>query len=167
VPREPGEFSELRTANRRYLRLFGIQTIGVAILLINGVPLFREITAAPSAHVARPETLVWELTSIALMQVGYWLGYRLPPPLPKSSHAALGHIVQFLCRMTFVFATSVFGFAFVTKQPEFRVPGFRSIVTMVALFSLFCYTKEAERLGKILESGNPSEDRNPATQKAA
>jgi hypothetical protein len=165
VPTALKEWTERTTAKRRYLWLFGIQTTGVAILLANGVPLFREMTADPSSHVARPEVLVWELTSIVLMQFGYWRSYRLPPPRPKKSHSVLGHIVQFLCRMTFVFGTSVFGFAFITKHSGFTVPGFRSIVTMVALFAFFCYTKEAERLGKILES--KIEHPNSATTEAA
>jgi hypothetical protein len=69
--------------------------------------------------------------------------------------------------MSFVFATSIFGFAFITKESGFSIPGFRSIVAIAALFSLFCYTRELERVGKIVEWAFPSDERSAGTRKAA
>jgi len=135
---------------RHYHQLFALQTIGTAILLWNGVPLYREIVADPSSHEARPETLVWAFSSIALIQVGYWVCYRTDPPMPQFSNALLGHILQFLSRMIFVFTTSVFGFAFITKRAGFEISAFRAVVTLLGLFSLYCYTRQLERWGSSL-----------------
>jgi hypothetical protein len=49
--------------------------------------------------------------------------------------------------MTFVFPASVFGFLFVAANPAFHIPIFRYIVSVLGLFSLYCYTRELERLG--------------------
>jgi hypothetical protein len=131
----------------RYPALFGVQTIGAVILLWNAVPLYQQILADPAAHEAGTEHLVWALSSIVLMQVGYWISDRVRPPLPQFTNALVGHITLFLARMSFVFATSVFGFLFIMQKPGFHIPTFRYVVTLLGLFSLYCYTRELERLG--------------------
>jgi hypothetical protein len=129
-----------------------LQTIGAALLLWHGVPLYREVAADPSTHKPRPEVLVWTLISIALIQIGYWSCYRTRPPMPHFSNALLGHVVRFLDQMSFVFVTSVFCFAFVTKNAGFDIPPFHSVVIILALFSLYCYIRELESLGSSFES---------------
>jgi hypothetical protein len=132
--------------------LFGLQTIGAFILFWNAVPLYQKILADPAAHEARTEHLIWSLSSIGLMQVGYWISDRFRPPPPQFTNTLLGHITLFLARMGFVFATSVFGFIFITQKPGFHIPVFSYVVTLVGLFSLYCYTRELERLGKGFQS---------------
>ena len=52
--------------------------------------------------------------------------------------------------MGFVLATTIFGFVFITKKPEFHMPTFRYVVTLVVLFSLFCYQRELNDWGGAL-----------------
>lgn len=134
---------------KRYLLLFGLQTLGAVIFFWNGVPLYREVIASPSSHEPRSETLVWVVISTALIQVGYWASYRTRLPVPQVAHALLGHVLQFLAQMSFVFAGSVFGFVFITKGLD--VPVFGSVVLLMGLFSLYCYTRELGRLGNALD----------------
>jgi hypothetical protein len=132
----------------RYPALFGMQTIGVVILLWNAIPLYRQILADPASHVARNENLVWSLSPIALMQVGYWISNRVRPPPPRFANVLLGHVTMFLARMSFVFATSVFGFLFIAEKPGFHLPVSRYVLTLLGLFALYCYMQELERLGR-------------------
>ena len=83
------------------------------------------------------------------MQISYWVSYRLRPPLPQFHNAPLGHAVLFLARMVYVLPTAVFGFVFVAQTPEFEIPVFRCLVLLLGLFSLFCYVRELERLGRV------------------
>jgi hypothetical protein len=139
-----------------YYLLFGVQTTGAVILFWHGVPHYQQILADPSGHEARPETLIWSLSAIALIQAGYWVSHRLRPPLPQVRNAFVGYIILFVGRMSFVLATSVFGFVFITRKPEFQIPTFRYVVTIAGLFALFCYTQELEKLGKnLLGKENP------------
>ena len=101
----------------RYSTLFAVQTIGTAILLWNAVPLYRQILSDPASHAVRNENLTWALSSIALMQLGYWISYRIRPQPPQFVNALLGHITLFVAHMSFVFATSVFGFLFLVGKP--------------------------------------------------
>jgi hypothetical protein len=131
-----------------YFALLGVQTIGAVALYWTGLLLYRQVLADPASHEADPWTIVWSLSSIALMQIAYWISYHVRPPLPHFKNAVLGHAVLFLARMTFVLPTSIFGFVFVAQKPEFEIPVFHCLVMLLGLFSLYCYVRELERLGR-------------------
>ena len=133
-----------------YPVLFGAQTVGALILFGFGVPHYRQVLANPAAHKAELETLAWALPSIALIQAGYWLREGLRPPLPQFVNAALGHVVLFLGRFSFVFASGVFTFLFIVPRPDFSIPAARYVITLIGVFSIFCYTLEVERLGRAM-----------------
>ena len=50
--------------------------------------------------------------------------------------------------MSFVLATSVFGFVFIVRRPEFQISTSRYFIVVIAPFALFCYTQELEQLGR-------------------
>lgn len=77
-------------------------------------------------------------------------GDILRPPLPQVRNAFVAYVILFIARMSFVLATSIFGFVFITRKPEFQIPTFRYVATIAGLFALFCYTQELESLGKCL-----------------
>jgi hypothetical protein len=151
-----GEEKSIGDASR-YLFLFAMQTIGAAILFCYAVPLFRQVLLEPGSHEPRTENLVWSLSAITLMQAAYWIRYRLRPPLPQLRNALFGYIVLFLARMSFVLATSVFGFVFIVRRPEFQIPTSRYFAVIIGLFALFCYTQELEQLGRALIGPSPGE----------
>ena len=131
-----------------YFALFGMQTIGAVVLIWTGLHLYRQVLADPS-HKPELWPTVGSLSSIVLMQIAYWVSYRVRPPLPQFQNALLGHAILFLARMVYVLPTSIFGFVFVAQRPEFDIPVFRCLVLLLGLFSLFCYVRELERLGRV------------------
>ena len=138
-----------------YVALLGVQTIGAVALYWTGLPLYGQVLADPSSHEAYLWTIVWNLLSINLMQIAYWVSFYTRPPLPHFKDAVLGHVVLFLARMSFVLPTSVFGFVFVARKPEFDIPVFQYLVLLLGLFSLYCYVRELERLGQNLITSAP------------
>ena len=133
-----------------------MQTIGAAILFWYAIPLFRQVLLDPGGHEARPERLIWSLWAVVLMQAGYWIRHRLRLPLPQLFRNALvGYVVQFFARMSIVLATSVFGFVFIVRRPEFQIPTSRYFAVIIGLFALFCYTQELEQLGRALIGPDP------------
>lgn len=133
-----------------YFALFGMQTIGAVVLIWTGLLLYRQVLADPTKHETHPWAIVGSLLAIALMQISYWVSYRVRPPLPQLQNALLGHVILFLARMIYVLPTAIFGFVFVAQRPEFEIPVFRCLVLLLGLFSLFCYVRELERLGRVL-----------------
>jgi hypothetical protein len=60
-----------REDGRRYLLLFGLQTIGALIILPYALPLYRAVVADPAAHRASAAPLIWGSTAAVLIQVGF------------------------------------------------------------------------------------------------
>jgi hypothetical protein len=114
--------TQSRRGQWSYFALFGMQTIGAVVLFWTGLLLYRQALADPS--------------------------HSVRPPAPQSQNALLGHGILFLARMIYVLPTAIFGFVFVAQRPEFEIPIFRCLVLLLGLFSLFCYVRELERLGR-------------------
>ncbi len=133
-----------------YPLLLAVQTIGVILFYWQGLPLYRQVSANPSTYEPQLERRIWTLLSIALIQVGYWIRYQVRPALPYLSDAVLGHIVLFWSRMSFTLATSIFSLVFIAKKLNLQLSPTGYILTIVGLFSLFCYMQETQRLGNTI-----------------
>jgi hypothetical protein len=131
-----------------YGLLFGLQTVGAIVLFGIGIPLYRQVLADAGTYEPDLGTLAWSLAAIILIQFAFWKSYRLVPPQPWFVSALLGTVILFSARMLFVFATSVFGIVFIAQRPGFQIPAFRYVVTLIGLFSLYCFMHELERLGR-------------------
>jgi hypothetical protein len=127
-----------------------METIGTVIFYWKGVPLYRQLSANPTAYGAHENMRLWSLSAIALIQVGYWVRYWIGPLVPNLVSAAFGHIVLFLSRMVFTLATAVFSFIFISQKlaSEITLPLYLLILT--GLFSLFLYSQDLQRLGNTL-----------------
>ena len=135
-----------------YPLLLAIQTIGVILFYWQGLPLYRQVSANPSTYEPQTEMRIWTLLAIALTQVGYWISYRLRPALPCFSNAVVGHVVLFWSRLSFTLASSIFSLVFIAKKLNLQLSLAGYILTILGLFSLFCYMQETKRLGnKVLE----------------
>jgi hypothetical protein len=141
-----------------YPLLLAIQTIGVILLYGHIVPLFKQLEADSASHEARTETRIWLIAAIALIQVGYWVRYRLRPALPKFVNPFLGHLVVFVGRLGFTLATAVFSFVFILHKLASQLPVVGYGLTLAGVFSLFCYMQELQSLGTaMMDRGNLNE----------
>ena len=139
-----------------YVAFFAIQTAGIAIILWQGVPLLRLILNDPGPQHAQTEHFLWGIVGIALVQGAYWLRLVFVNMPPVKRHILLGHLVLLAARLSFVFGGAVFGAVFYIRAPQLSFTAWRVALLVAILFSVFCYTRELERLGHVLEQ-RPSE----------
>jgi hypothetical protein len=132
------------------LSLFAMETVGTVIYCWQGLPLYRLVAADPNVYRTPDETRAWSLLAIVLIQVGYWVRYRIGPAPPQVVSHALGHVVLFLSRMVFTLATAVFSFVFISRKLAFEMPALRYVIMLAGLFSLFLYMQELQRVGNAL-----------------
>lgn len=133
-----------------YPLLLAVQTVGAAIILWNGIPIYRQIVADASQHTPKPETLILAVVAVMLIQGAYWLRQRLELPLPQQGNSLLGHLVLFLARLSLIFATAMFSVVFFLQPEGLQISSSRVVALVAVLFSMFCYTLELERLGRAL-----------------
>jgi hypothetical protein len=131
-----------------YATLFSIQTAGVAVILWQGVPLYRLITKSPGPEHTSLDTFVWASIAILAIQVAYWSRLRLTPTIRLTPNIVLSHIILFSSRVSFVFATSLFSTIVFLRFPDITVSVPKIGLLLLAMFSLYCFTLELEKLGQ-------------------
>jgi len=119
-------------------------------VLVNGVPICRQLTSDFAHHEPQPGILWWAVATVALIQVGYWLRVRLRPPMPGSGHVLIAHLAAFVARLSFILASSTFTVVFFVRFEQLSLPPRRVFMMLALLFSMFCWTLELERLAKAL-----------------
>jgi hypothetical protein len=133
-----------------YFSLVALQTAGAALLYWKTLPLFRQVVANPGAFVPREKTPTWAIVGVLLIQGAFWTRHHLRPLLPRFANAPLGHLVQFSARLVFTLATTVWSFAFFTQNMAPQMSVGRLLLTLIGMFSLFCYMQELYSLGTAL-----------------
>ena len=64
-----------------YWLLLALQTAGTVLLYWDALPIYRNIMIDPKAHDATTTTIA--LGASALIQVAYWIGYRIRSEPPR------------------------------------------------------------------------------------
>jgi hypothetical protein len=155
VPRI-GMIRNMENRQRRgiYLLLLLAQIIGAGIIIWNVLPDFRQLVLTPGHQL--PDIHydnIATLGALFVMQVAYWYRLRrLPIPFQGSS-LILNHLLLFLGRLSFIFGGTLFSLVFFRHLPaldhgtDLFVMSQRGLLLSVAMFALFCFSLELERLG--------------------
>ena len=139
-----------RPLELRYGLWLILELLGVILLIWHGLPIYRAMLSEPHSRIGEPGHLIWALVASALIQAGYWRRYYGDSTAEPPRNILLGHIVLFISRLSFLFATSSFGYIFITGNIDLEVSGLRYLVFFVGLFSLFCFVQELERIGRAM-----------------
>jgi len=135
---------------RLHFLLLLTETLGVAIVLWDGVPLYNQVVRDVSSHQPQPGVLWWAVAAVVLIQGSYWLRARSQQPPPWSGHPVISLVILFIGRLAFVFVTSIFSFVFLLHYEELDVPLYRTVMLLMLLFSMFCWTLDLERFARAL-----------------
>ena len=118
------------------------------MILWHGVPIYRRLLVGVPGRGAEARVILWVSIATSLIQVGYWVRLHCFPPPRFNRQLVLGHAIQFMGRLSFVFVGGMFGVVFYARFHQLEFSLWKVSLLMVALFSMFCYTLELERLGK-------------------
>src|SRR6266487_1809067 len=128
--------------------LFAAESTGALMILWNGGPIHRRLLMGHTTQQADPSVFVLGAVAVILIQRTYWTRLRCFPPLRFKRQLVLGHAIQFLRRLSFVFIGGMFSVVFFTRFEELEFSIWKVLFLLVVLFSLFCYTLDLDRLGK-------------------
>jgi len=143
--------------------LLAAEAVCVIIIYWQGLPIYRTLISNQEAHEPQQQAFVWVVVASILIQAAYWSRYRRPGPTMTARKPVAGHLLLFASRLLFLFAGAVFSYLFIAKRLENQLPLIRYVGILFALFSVFCFTREVELMGKRL-MGNPLSESNPAAK---
>src|SRR5438876_11051444 len=128
--------------------LFTAESTGALMILWNGVPIHQRLLMGHTAQQADPRIFVLGAVAVILIQSAYWIRLRCFPPLRFKRQLVLGHAIQFLGRLSFVFIGGMFSVVFFTRFQQLEFSVWKASVLLAVLFSMFCYALDLDRLGK-------------------
>ena len=131
----------------RYAACLSLQTLGAGLILWQGLPIYRAFLSAQLPPTSRDSVYPWAVAAIVLIQTGYWPAVRLSVPFQGVARPVLGHIVQFVGRLALAFVSGFFAIIYYAGRATVDLTIDRQIVTVLVLFSMFCYSKELNRVG--------------------
>ncbi len=139
---------------RVYPLLLAFEVAGALIILWHGVPIYRSLLEDTFVQRTDSAVIAWATIGILLIQAPYWIStlkvFRL---LSVPQHIFVGHAVMFLARLNFVFVSGLFSAVVIVRAADLEFVVWRAALLGAVLFSMFCFTIEVERLGKVLLDG--------------
>jgi hypothetical protein len=135
-----------------YALLFLIETIGMILILWDGIPLFRHLIRFQ--HASTPVDTRVMLFAVLLIQTTYWGYLRHDPPFDLPRQQLLGHIFLFVNRLVFIFASGVFSLVVYRYSDMFDLSLTQGTLMMAVLFSVFCFSRHLERIGIMCNQGH-------------
>ena len=128
--------------------LFATESLGALIILWHGVPIYRRLLMGVTNEQAGANVFLWASIGVTVIQVSYWIRLQCFPPPRFKRRLILGHAIQFLGRLSFVFIGGMFGVVFFTRFQQLEFSVWKASVLLAVLFSMFCYALDLDRLGK-------------------
>ena len=102
-----------------------LEVVGALLLIANGLPIYRKMLYSPNEQIQHFGALFWALAATVMIQVGYWVRYYGKTPILHLDNALVGHLVLFISRLSFLFATSAFGYIFISGSVDLQVSWMR------------------------------------------
>lgn len=135
-----------------YMVSFLIEIAGMALIMRDGVPLFRHLIRFESAETLVDENIMW--IAVVLIQATYWTYLRHDPPFDLRRQQFIGHVFLLLSRLVFIFASGVFSLVVYRYPDVFDFSLLKTSLLLAAVFSVFCFCRHLERIGNLLNAGH-------------
>ena len=136
---------------RAYPMLLALEVLGAIIILWHGVPIYRSLLQGTLVKGADLTVMVWAIVGSLLIQTAYWIStLKVFSLLSVPHHIFAGHVVLFFARLNFVFVGGLFSAVVIVRDADLEFVPWRAALLSGVLFSMFCFSIELERLGKLL-----------------
>jgi hypothetical protein len=138
---------------KQYVLFFSIEVAAMALILWDGLPIYRHLIVLERVATRTDELIMW--TAVGAIQFTYWYLLRHEPPFTFQRRALLAHIVLFVSRLSFVFASSLFALVAYRYSNALEFDPRRIVLFIAILFSVFCFSRHLEAIGNLMLKGPP------------
>ena len=150
--------SDAKKKATRYIFFFAMEVGGMALILWDGLPIYRHLFVLE--RVATTEDKAIMVLAVLAIQFSYWHTLRHPPPFALSRRPLLAHVLLFLSRLSFVFASSLFALVAYRYSSMLDFNLLNLALFVAVLFSVFCFTRHLEAIGNLMLKGPVADGRS-------
>lgn len=138
----------MRTENRTLFWCLVIaQTAGSQVIIWTAVPVYRQLLSHDVRGAGVVELGI-VLAAVVVMQVAYWLNYRVQPRLEFRQSTLAGHLLQCLGEISYFFPHAFAAVVIFDRLGELEFRPGRILALAGMLFAMFCYKKQLDTLGE-------------------
>jgi hypothetical protein len=131
-----------------YVALLLAEIVGIILIFWDGIPIFRHLIRFEQIATASDHTLL--VIAAILVQFSYWICLRHDPPFAVPRQQFIAHVLLFVSRLVFIFASTFFSLVVYRYSDVFDLSLLRVLLMMAVLFSVFCFTRHLEKLGTLM-----------------
>jgi hypothetical protein len=135
-----------------HLAYCAIELAGMGLILWDGLPIYRHLFVFERIGTAEDKIIM--SVAVVCIQVGYWRTFGQIPPFEIPRRPVLGHVLLFLSRLAFIFASSLFALVFYRNPNMLDFNPLNLLLFAAVLFSVFCFTRHLEATGNFLVRGS-------------
>jgi hypothetical protein len=132
-----------------YWILFAVESGCLLAIFAIGLPVYRRLLSGPGGERPGEPLVGLFLPFVVAMQFCYWSKRRFAAAIGMRRNALAGHVLLFVSRLTFVFVGSCFSVVFFVRSQDTTGSPHGIAVFLAALFAVFCYVLELERLARL------------------
>ena len=143
--------SGARVTQKQYVLYFLLEAAAMAFVMWDGLPIYRHLTRLE--QVVTPTDYAILFGAVTVIQVSYWRALRHDLPFAMPKRPFLAHVFLFVSRLSFIFASSLFGFVVYRYSDRLTLGPTRLVLFMAVLFSVFCVSRHLEKIGNTLLTG--------------
>ena len=132
--------------------LIGVQAACSQFIIWNGVPVYNQLLSDIRTG-ASAKQIELALSAAVIMQVGYWLAFRLKQQLHFRRHVLLGHVLIWIGELSLFFIAALATILLFQCIETVKFEIWKFFVLAVVLFAVACYKHMLMSLGDELIKG--------------
>lgn len=144
--------SDPNLSARQYIFFFSLEIAGMALVLWDGLPIYRHLFMSEQIGTVTDEVIMW--SAVAAIQFSYWYRLRHNPPFEFPRQVFLAHCLLFVSRLSFVFASSLFAIVVYRHSDALHFTPAKYLLFIAVLFSVFCFSRHLEAIGNLMLNGH-------------
>ena len=125
----------------------------MGLVLWIGLPIYRHLMTLEQVTTTTDQAMMW--IAVAAIQFSYWYALRHPAPFRVPKQVFVAHVVLFLSRLSFVFASSLFALVAYRYSDAFVFYPSKVLLFVAVIFSVFCFSRHLDAVGNRLLTGQP------------
>jgi len=132
----------------QYAACLALEVAGMVLILWDGLPIYRHLMTLEQVSTTADIAIMW--TAVTAIQFSYWYMLRHDAPFRFPRQVFLAHILLFVSRLGFVFASSLFALVVFRYSDALVFQPSRVLLFIAVLFSVFCFSRYLETIGNLM-----------------
>lgn len=134
-----------------------VSIAAAAALFWNGRAVYHHLQANAGAVLESEIAIIF--WAVVVLQIAYWWVLRWPAPFGFPKSFFMASVMIFFSRLSFMLAGALFSIVIFIRFEQIHIGPVGYLRFGIVLFTIFCFSRWLESLGRSFETGAPAPDK--------